>query len=114
MARASLKKCMEGSFKSGTECQDELVPVGIVPVTCAICRAQFHELGGASCQQCRRILCRRHFIRGFLKGRGALCSECLKKNSSANNKPKESPKLKFFFPNCPQKWYSTAYIFYPT
>ena len=66
------------------------LPVGIVPITCAICRAQFHELGGASCQQCRRILCRRHFFRGFFKGRGALCSECLKKNSSANQNPKES------------------------
>ena len=66
------------------------LPVGIVPITCAICRAQFHELGGASCQQCRRILCRRHFFRGFFKGRGALCSECLKKNSLANQNPKES------------------------
>src|SRR5215831_11763311 len=104
MARGSLKKCMEGGFKSGTECQDELVQVGIVPVTCAICRAQFHELGGTACQQCRKILCRRHFIRGFLKGRGALCSNVSRKTLRGIISLK-SPPIEIFFPNCPQKCY---------
>ena len=80
---------MEVSFRVQDAKMNSL-PVGIVPITCAICHAQFHELGGASCRQCRRILCRRHFFRGFFKGHGALCSECLKKNSSAIEKPKES------------------------
>jgi hypothetical protein len=26
----------------------------------------------------------------------------------------KSPPIEIFFPNCPEKWYSTAYIFYPT
>ena len=90
IARGSLRKCMGRSFRSGAGCQYELVAGLNRTITCAICRAQFHELGGASCRQCRRIVCRRHFFRGFFKGRGALCSECLKKNSLANKKPKES------------------------
>ena len=64
--------------------------LGIVPITCAICRAQFHELGGVACKQCRRILCRKHFFRGFLKGRGVICSECIKQTFLANPKPEES------------------------
>src|SRR4029434_7458131 len=89
MARGSLRKFMEVSFRVQDAKMNSL-PVGIVPITCAICHAQFHELGGVSCRQCRRILCRRHFFRGFFKGRGALCSECLKKYSSENKTPQES------------------------
>ena len=42
MARVLLRKFMEVSFVG---CKMNSLPVGIVPITCAICHAQFHELG---------------------------------------------------------------------
>ena len=84
------EKFMERSFRLSAGCVMNSLSVGIVPITCAICRAQFHELGGVACKQCRRILCRKHFFRGFLKRRGLLCSECVKQSSLVNPKPEES------------------------
>jgi hypothetical protein len=54
----------------------------IAPVTCGICKRSFGELSGAACKQCRRILCRRHFFKGFWKKQTGLCSECLDENSA--------------------------------
>ena len=74
------------------DAKGSLLFAGIMPITCAICGAKFHELGGAACGRCKRILCRRHFLRGLLSRQRGVCSECLKSNPSSNDTTKESSK----------------------
>jgi len=86
--------------------------LNVAPITCAICKATFGELEGAACKQCRRILCRKHFFRGFFKGRGVLCSECVKKNSSASHWLKKFWEWFVLLGACVQKifWFSSFFF----
>ena len=62
----------------------------IAPIVCGICKRSFGELSGMACKQCRRILCRRHFFKGFWKKQSGICSECLDKNSAAEHSKQKS------------------------
>jgi hypothetical protein len=50
----------------------------IVPFTCAICGAKFHELDGGKCEKCGKLACRRHFRTGLFKPLSRTCSQCRK------------------------------------
>jgi hypothetical protein len=57
----------------------------IIPFTCEICKNQFHELAGAKCVICGKLVCRAHYKHGT-------CTECYKMKLSLNPNGKNEGK----------------------
>ena len=51
------------------------------------------EVGGGRCSQCGKIVCRHHFLRGWFKGRGRVCSRCLVKPNENRSAPEADKKF---------------------
>jgi hypothetical protein len=61
----------------------------IIPFTCAICGARFAELRGGRCARCGKLVCRRHFFRGWWEGQWRVCSQCLSVRDDEKNGAKK-------------------------